>query len=519
MIGAVIEIDLHIHHGIACQYASCQSLLCALFHRGNILAGHAATEDGLREGVALTGSLGADFQPHIAILAMAAALFLMLALDLHALADSLTVSHPGLAELQLYAELAFQLLRQNLQMDLANAPQESLTGFLVLADNKGSIFLLLLGQGREDLVLFTFLAGRCRHFQHGLRIRDSLILDGIRLVTESIASLYFLKLGSHHDISCCSLSQIELLLALHGKQGADALSLVFVNMIVSGIALHIPGQDADKALPAHKGIHDGLEDLGGEGIFCLALLDFPVCRAGADGNLEIRRRHILHNAVHEVLDTHILLGRATEHREDFPGLDAFDKGGSHLYFGDFRALYVFLHELIVELSHSLNQLLTGFLDLALDVFRQFCHDVFMVVPVGHDLHMQGQKVCHALESRFLAYGHLHGHHAAAKAHPQLLNHTREIGMFPVHLVHEESSRQFCFLSILPKFLRLHFNARGSRNKDQGAVSCSQGSLHIAHKIRVARSLQEVQLELSPFAGHQLGADGHAPLAFFRFIVQ
>ena len=290
-------------------------------------------------------------------------------------------------------------------------------------------------------------------------------------------------------------------------------------MVVIGIAFHVARQDANKALPAYKGVHHCLEHLSGERIFRLALLDFPICRAGAYGNLEVRRGQILHDAIHQVLHPNILLGRTAEHRENLSGLNAFDKGCCYLHLGYFSALDIFFHQLIVEFCYSLNKLLAGFLYLALDILRQFCHNILMFVPIGHDLHMQGQQVCYTLEGCLFADRHLHRYNAITETHPQLIHYALEVCMLPVHLVHKERPGKLCLLSILPELLRLHLNARGSRNQDQSAVSSRQSTLHIPHKIRVARGLKKIQLEFSPFAGHQLGADSHAPLAFLGLIVQ
>ena len=65
-----------------------------------------------------------------------------------------------------------------------------------------------------------------------------------------------------------------------------------------GVAFHIPGQDTDEALAPYKGINNGLEDLGGEGILRFTFLDFTICWTSADGDLEIWRRQVFHNAIH-----------------------------------------------------------------------------------------------------------------------------------------------------------------------------------------------------------------------------
>ena len=214
-------------------------------------------------------------------------------------------------------------------------------------------------------------------------------------------------------------------------------------MEVVGIALHFAGQDANKALPAHKGINGGLKDLRGECIFRTAFLDFPADGVCTNGHLEIRRGHIFHKPIHQLTDTDILLCRSTEYRENLAGLNALNHGSCHFYFGDFLTFDVFFQQFIVEFCHCFNEFLTGGFHIAFDVFRHLVLHHFIVV--GHNLHMQGQQVNYALESCFLADRNLHRHNTIAKANPQFLYYTVKVSMFPVHLVDEECSGQFIFL--------------------------------------------------------------------------
>ena len=272
---------------------------------------------------------------------MTAALFLMTALHLHALADGFPISHFRLREHHFRTEFPLQLFRQNFQMDFANAFDQCFSGFLLFLHHQRRVFVLLLDQGAEDLVFLALLLGRYRHFQHGLRIADAFILNGIALIAKGIAGTHLLQLRRDHDIAGSCLTEIFLTLALHGKECTDAFLAVLIDMEVVGIALHFAGQDADKALPAHKGVNGGLKDLRRERIFRAAFLDFSADGVCTDGHLEIRRGHIFHQAIHQLTDTDILFCRSTEHGENLAGLNAFNHGSCHFYFGDFLTFDVF----------------------------------------------------------------------------------------------------------------------------------------------------------------------------------
>ena len=136
-----------------------------------------------------------------------------------------------------------------------------------------------------------------------------------------------------------------------------------------------------------------------------------------------------------------------------------------------------------------------------------------------DLHVQGQKVDNALESRLLADWQLHGHDAITEAHAQLLDDLTEVGVLAVHLIDEEGARQLGFLSIAPCLLRLDFDARRRRDHDEGAVGRRQGILDLADEVRIARRVDEIDLIVTPFAGGELQVDRHAAALFLRLTVE
>ena len=402
-------------------------------------------------------------------------------------------------------------------MDLADTAQDGLMRLLILLHEDGRVLILLLGQRAKDLVLLALLLCRGRHREHRCRIGDLLVDDGVCSIAERIPRLDGLQFRRRDDVTRLRRAEMLLPLALQREDRADALRVLLVRMHVGRIALHRTGEDAHIAHAADERVDDRLEDLRGEGIFRVALLEVAVLGIHADGDVEVRRRHVLDHAVHELLDADVLLGRTAEDRENLARLDALDEGCSHLDLRDLRALDVLLEQLVVELGDGFDELLARLFDIALDVLRDVRDEVFLIVR--DDLHVQGQKVDDTLEGCLLANRQLHGHDAIAEAHAQLLDDLTEVGVLAVHLVDEESARQLGFLCITPCLLRLDFDARGRRNHDEGAVGRRQGILDLADEVRIARRVDEIDLIVTPFAGGELQVNRHAAALFLRLTVE
>ena len=58
VVGAVVQSDLHVHHGVAGQHTGLHGALDAGVHRGDILLGDGAAHDGVDELIALAGLVG-----------------------------------------------------------------------------------------------------------------------------------------------------------------------------------------------------------------------------------------------------------------------------------------------------------------------------------------------------------------------------------------------------------------------------------------------------------------------------
>jgi len=98
VVGAVDQRNFHVDHRITSENAVLQRFLHALLDRGDVLARHPATLDGVDELVALAVGLRLELEPDVAVLPAAARLLDELALGLERLLEGLAIGDLRLAD-------------------------------------------------------------------------------------------------------------------------------------------------------------------------------------------------------------------------------------------------------------------------------------------------------------------------------------------------------------------------------------------------------------------------------------
>ena len=155
MVLAVVAGHLHVDDGIAEVAAVGHRLLDALFHRGDELPGDGAADDRVHEDEALSALERLDPQVGDAELAVTAGLLLVLALRLGGLGDRLPVGDLHGLGLDRDAELAAELLADDLEVGVAHAGQHGLVRLVVAADRERRVLLLQAVDRGHELVLVT----------------------------------------------------------------------------------------------------------------------------------------------------------------------------------------------------------------------------------------------------------------------------------------------------------------------------------------------------------------------------
>src|SRR5690606_12730327 len=134
VVGTVNEASLDIHDRIAGLTARLQRLLDALVHRVDELARDGATDDGVLELVARAALLRLELDHNMRELTATAGLALVRHIHLHRSGDGLAIGDLRPANVRLNPELPHHAVDHDLEVKLAHAVEDDLTGLLVCAD-------------------------------------------------------------------------------------------------------------------------------------------------------------------------------------------------------------------------------------------------------------------------------------------------------------------------------------------------------------------------------------------------
>ena len=284
---------------------------------------------------------------------MAAGLLLVAALDLHLLADLLTVGHAGLGELRVHTEAALQAGDQNVHLHIAGAGDHHLVGLRVVDPAEGQILFVQAGHAAGDLVLLALGLGGDGHGIAGLGEGDGLQPDHLAGVGESIAGLDLVHLTDGADVAAGELLDLVGFFALHHIQASHLLSGAGAGVHQLHIGLQVAGDDLYIGILAVL-IGDGLEhQRGGQGpgegdkLIQLALLVFADERAALQ-----RIGQQFHDDVQQHAGAEARKGGAAYHREQGQVLYALTQALDHLGIGEILAGEIFLHPLLAGLGHG-----------------------------------------------------------------------------------------------------------------------------------------------------------------------
>ena len=139
MIGAVIQCDLDVHDGIACQNTGLHRALDTGVDRGNVFLRDGAADNGIDELIALAGLVRLELDLDVTVLALTAGLTGILHIDVCLALHGLLVSDLRCADIGLHLELAQQTVNDDLQMQFAHAGDDCLPRLLIGLNPLGTV--------------------------------------------------------------------------------------------------------------------------------------------------------------------------------------------------------------------------------------------------------------------------------------------------------------------------------------------------------------------------------------------
>src|SRR3954447_4585084 len=522
VVGAVLQRHLDVDHRVAGQYAELHRLLGAFVHRRDVLAGDAATGDGVDELVpALTTGLDAgrlDVDDHARELTGSTGLLLVRVVDLlDLLLDGLAVGDLRLADVRLDPELALHPVDQHLEVQLAHAGDDGLAGVLVGPDLEGRV---LLGEPLDrdaQLLLVGLRLGLDGDRDDRGRELHRLQHDRVARVGQRLTGGGVLQTHHRDDVAGADRRDLLTLVRVHPVDLADPLLAALGRVQHLGAGLELARVHPDEGQLAQVRVGGDLERQRGERLAVGRLAEHDLLGVldvvALDGRDVDRARQVGVDRVQQRLDALVLERRTGQHGGELARQGGPADARDQLLLGRLLALQVQLHDVVVSLGHGLDQLvapLGGQLGVAgrdlLD--RVVLTDLGLAAP-GQRTHPD--QVDDADEVGLRPDRKLHDQRHRGQPVPDHVDAAHELRAGPVELVHEADPRNAVPVRLAPHGLGLRLDAGDTVEHRNRAVEHAQRALHLDGEVDVARGVDDVDGVVFPGAGRRGGRDRDAAL--------
>ena len=411
-------------------------------------------------------------------------------------------------------------------MQLAHAGDDGLARLLVGGHAERRILLGELLQRDAHLVLLGLRLRLDGDVDNRLGELHGLEDDRMVGVAQRVAGGGVLQAHDRDDVARGAAVDVHALVRVHLQKAPDALLLVLRGVHHVRAGLELARVHAQVGQLAHERIGHDLERERAERLLEVGAALVFLARVGVralDGGDVDRRGHVVHHAVKQLLHAFVLVGRAHEHGMNLAGDGALADGGLQLLDRHLLLHEHLLHERVVAVGGSLEQLLAVQLGLVGELGRNGVHGlgirhallVGLEVPSRH-----GDQVDDAPEAVLGAHGHLHGHGRRAQAVLHRLDRAEEVGAHAVVLVDVGDARHAVAAGLAPHRLGLRLHAgHGVEHRDR-AVEHAQAALDLGREVNVAGRVDDLEAVLLavgsaagvlPEARGGGSGDGHAAL--------
>src|SRR5215210_5811646 len=517
---AVQQRGLHADHGVAGEDAVLHGVLHALVDRGDVLLRDPATGDLVLELVgrrvaAHLERLEGDL--HLRELAGATRLLLVrVVVALDGLADRLAVGHLRLADVRLDVELTPHAVDQDLQVQLAHAGDDRLTGLLVEADLERRVLLGQLLDGRAQLLLVALglrLDGhRDDRGREGHRLQDHRLLR----VGQGVTRRRLLHAVDGDDLAGTHALALFALVGVHLVDLADPLLAVLGAVEHRRTGVELARVHADVGQLAQVLVGLDLEGQRGERLVLVGVpedLGLAVER-GADDRLDVQRAgQVVGDGVEHGLHALVLERRAGDDRVDLTGDRGLADRGLDRVDRDVLAAEVGLHDRVVEVRDALEELLAVLRGLVGQLGRDVLDGVVLtelrLAAPREGLHLD--QVDDADEVGLGTDRDLQHQGVGTQALDHHVDAAEEVRTGAVQLVDEAHARDAVLLGLPPHLLGLRLDAGDTVVDGDGTVEHPQGPLYLDGEVDVPRGVDDVDVVAVPGALRRGRRDGDAAL--------
>ena len=514
MVRAVEQGNLHVHNGIARQNTCFHRALNTSVDGRDILLGDGAAHNGVDELVTLAGLVGLHVNLDVAVLAFTAGLTGVLGLLIHSLADGLLVGNLGSADVGLDLELPQQTVNNDLQVQLAHAGDDGLTGFLVGVGAEGGILFSQLRKGNAHLFLTGLGLGLNGNLDNRLGEDHGLQNDGVILIAEGIAGGGVLDADHGGDVAGVDLVNVLTVIGVHLQDTTHTLVDALGAVQHGGAFLQRTGVHTEVAQLAHIGVGSDLKGQSGEGCVVGSGTEILFLGVGVDAPdalLVQGAGHIVHDCVQQLLNALVLVGRTADDRHHLVVDGGSADDGLDLLDGDLLAFQIHHGQIVIQRGDGVHQLLVVLLADIHHVLGDILDPHVLAQFIIEDVGLHGEQIYVALEEGLASDGQLDGYGVALQPLVDHVQNAEEVGAHDIHLVDVDHAGDLVLVGLTPNGFGLGFHTALGAQNGHGAVQNTQRTLHLNGEVHVARGVNDVQPAALPEAGGCSGSDGDAAL--------
>ena len=363
---------------------------------------------------------------------------------------------------------------------------------------EGHVLFVEAGQTAGDLVVLSLGLGGDGHGVAGLGHFDGRQLLVQLGIAHGVAG-FPIHLAHGHDVAAAGVLDLHGLLAGDGVQTAQLIGAGGAQVTQGHVGADAAAHDLDDAVLAEL-VGNGLEHegLGGAG-------GLDALYLGGAGN-------VVHNALQQGIGADVLHGGAGEDGDHAPilqtGLDARD----HIGLVQLHGLEELLHQLLGGARGGLHQLHAQLFHAAgVGGGNGALAGLAALGEVGHVVHQVDDAAA-------VGAGDGHRGHDAAVLGAQGLHHGEVVAVLLVALGHHKQGGQLGGLQVFPGTLGAHGDAVLGGDQDGAGFHGPQGAEHFAHKVKVTRAVQHVDLRPTEVHRRETGGNGDLALDLFGVVV-
>src|SRR5690554_4931933 len=415
-------------------------------------------------------------------------------IDFNSFTAGFTISHLRSTNIGFHFEFALHAINQNVEVKLAHALDDRLTGFVVGCYLERGIFRSQTVQSNAHLFLVSLGFWFNRKLDHGIRELHPFKNDRMSRITKRVTGRGRLHASQSNDVASKGFINIFPVIRVHLEDTADFFFLVF-NRVQHGTFFQLAGIDTGKGQGTHERVIHDFESqrskwcvVGGRtGIFGFAIkLDaFDVFHVD-------RAWHIVDNRVEKRLNAFVLERGTAEHRNEALVQRAFADERLQGRCIRLVAFQILFHHVIVLLNSKLDQFFTIFSGLVDQIFRDlaigiFSAKIFVLPDDGTHVH----KVNQSDKRRFDTDRNIDHSRRRTETVDDRLHTEFKIGAGPVELVDEAHPRHFIFISLTPDRFGLRLNAGNAVETGYRAVKHTQRTFNFDSEVNVAWCVDNV----------------------------